>query len=169
MVNGNLEGSKCIELVRHDIFLSTDINKVNIYDIESFKYIDKLDIQLLEDTESREPNEIIAIQKCQNDEYIAVISGKKLIGNEEKINQLFVFRYVEGSNPVKFEKVNRVVLKEMSEFKQTCMNFHFENIKDTKERSKIIFAKKNQIFSLDFIKTEIKVIYQFKLNYEMLR
>ena len=54
----------------------------------------RLDITLLEDTQAREPNEIIAIQKCQNDEYIAVISGKRLIGNEEKINQLFVFRYV---------------------------------------------------------------------------
>jgi hypothetical protein len=124
---------------------------------------------LLEDTQAREPNEIIAIQKCQNDEYIAVISGKRLIGNEEKINQLFVFRYVEGSNPAKFEKVTRVLLKEMPEFTQTCMNFHFENIKDTKERSKIIFAKKNQIFSLDFMRTKISILYQFKENYEMLR
>ena len=59
-----------------------------------------------------------------------------------------MFRYVEGSgvkkgDTVKFEKVTRVVLKDMPEFKQTCMNFHFENIKGTKERSKIIFAKKN--------------------------
>ena len=47
----------------------------------------------------------------------------------------------------------------MPEFKQTCMNFHFENIKDTKERSNIIFAKKNQIFSLDFVKTEVSILY----------
>ena len=89
-----MEGSKCLELVRHDIFLCTNIDKVNIYHIESFKPMGRLDITLLEDTQAREPNEIIAIQKCQNDEYIAVISGKRLIGNEEKINQLFVFRYV---------------------------------------------------------------------------
>lgn len=61
VVSENLEGSKCLELVRHDIFLCTNIDKVNIYDIESFKYLGRLDIQLLEDTEAREPNEIIAI------------------------------------------------------------------------------------------------------------
>ena len=91
VVSENLEGSKCLELVRHDMFLCTQIDKVNQYSLDndpkmSFKFIDKLDIQLLEDKEAREPNEIIAIQTCQNEEYIAVISGKRLIGNEEKIN-----------------------------------------------------------------------------------
>lgn len=86
VVSENLEGSQCLELVRHDIFLCTNIDKVNVYHIESFDHLDRLDIQLLEDTEAREPNEIIGIQKCQNDEYIAVISGKRLVGNEEKIN-----------------------------------------------------------------------------------
>lgn len=61
MVNENLEGSKCLELVRHDIFLCTNIDKVNIYHCESFDYLGKLDITLLEDTEAREPNQVIAI------------------------------------------------------------------------------------------------------------
>lgn len=42
-----------------------------------------------------------------------MISGKRLVGNEEKINQLFVFRYVEGSDPIRFDLVNRVILKDM--------------------------------------------------------
>lgn len=106
MVEENLEGSKCLELVKHDMFLCTNIDKVNQYSLDNqtpYKFIDKLDITLLEDKDAREPNEIIAIQTCQNEEYIAVISGKRLIGNEEKINQLFVFRYIKDSVPARFK------------------------------------------------------------------
>lgn len=118
MVEENLDGSKCLELEKHDMFICTNIDKVNMYDIDTFKWKSDLEINLLEDTESREPNEIIALQKCQNEKYIAVISGKKLIGNEEKINQLFIFKYVEGSRdiaedtPSKFALVKRIHLKD---------------------------------------------------------
>jgi hypothetical protein len=53
---------------------------------------------------TREPNEIIAMNKCQNEEYLAIISGKNLIAAEQKINQLFVFkRKEEDDGSVTFE------------------------------------------------------------------
>lgn len=165
MVEENLEGSKCLELVKHDMFLCTNIDKVNQYSLDNqtpYKFIDKLDITLLEDKDAREPNEIIAIQTCQNEEYIAVISGKRLIGNEEKINQLFVFRYIKDSVPARFKQEYRIILKDKPEFKNTCMQFFFENVRGTKDRTNIIFVKKDQIFSLDFINDRINTVYKFR-------
>ena len=37
-------------------------------------------------TETREPNEVIALAACQNEEYLGIISGKNLIMNEQKTN-----------------------------------------------------------------------------------
>jgi len=36
--------------------------------------------------DTREPNEVIAMTKCQNEQYLAVITGKNLIMNEQKAN-----------------------------------------------------------------------------------
>jgi hypothetical protein len=46
---------------------------------------DQIKIDLLV-SESREPNQIIALKKSSNEEFIAVISGKKLIMDEIKAN-----------------------------------------------------------------------------------
>jgi hypothetical protein len=51
------------------------------YDSNTFELMDILPIGLLPSV-TREPNEVIAIQKCQNEQYLAVISGKNLIMNE---------------------------------------------------------------------------------------
>jgi hypothetical protein len=36
------------------------------------------------------------MQKCQNEEYLAVVSGKILIMNEQMTNQLFIFKRPRG-------------------------------------------------------------------------
>ena len=73
----NLERSKALELPSLNMFIVTKIDKVIIYDSETFEYYSELPIKLLP-TETREINEIISITSCAKDEYIAVISGKNL-------------------------------------------------------------------------------------------
>lgn len=75
------------------------------------------------------------MQKCQNEEYLAIISGKNLIAAEQKINQLFVFKRKEkddGTN--EFEQCGWVVLKDIPMFTQVSMDFHFKVEKGTTER-----------------------------------
>ena len=79
--NDNLEGSKGLEFPSMKLFLISKIDRIMIYDSSNYQYIDEIPITLLK-TETREPNEVIAMQKCQNDEYLAIISGKNLIANE---------------------------------------------------------------------------------------
>ena len=81
----NMEGSKGIEFARLGLFLISKVDKALLYDSSSFRHLAQIPIKLLK-SETREPNEIIAMQKCQNEEYLAVISGKNLIAGEQKIN-----------------------------------------------------------------------------------
>jgi hypothetical protein len=59
----NLEGAKALELKSMDVFLCSNIDKVVIYDSLSFQHVGDIPITLLK-TETREPNQVIAIQKC---------------------------------------------------------------------------------------------------------
>lgn len=148
----NLEGSKGLEFGSSGIFLVTKTNKVMLYSVDTYAPVGTIKIDLLESKE-REPNEIIAMQKCQNEEYLAIISGKNLIAAEQKINQLFVYRKIVGSdgNP-NFERCGWIKLKDMEYFQQVSMDFHFKN-KEGLERNEILFAKIDQVFLLNF-KTE---------------
>ena len=56
----NLEGSIGLELQKHGAFLCTKIDRVLVYDSINFKHIGEIPIKLLK-TETREPNEIIAL------------------------------------------------------------------------------------------------------------
>jgi hypothetical protein len=100
--------------------------------------------------------------KSQDEEYLAVISGKILIMNEQKTNQLFIFKKEKGQNGAieKYNQVNKVVLKEIEFFKQVCMKFHFKpalnGVTDT-----IIFAKIDCIFEMNFKTDVINTIFQF--------
>lgn len=58
--NDNLEGSIGLELQKHGAFLCTKIDRVLVYDSINFKHIGEIPIKLLK-TETREPNEIIAL------------------------------------------------------------------------------------------------------------
>lgn len=64
-----------------------------MYDINTYEELGELPISLLK-ADTREPNQVIAIQKSQDESLLAVISGKLLIKNEQKINQLFIFKKV---------------------------------------------------------------------------
>lgn len=58
---------------------------ISLYDSTDFQFVWSLPITLLESTE-REPNEVLTVTKCQNEEYLAVLSGKNLIMAEQKVN-----------------------------------------------------------------------------------
>jgi hypothetical protein len=77
----NLEGARALEIKSMNVFLCSKIDKVCIYDSLTFEHLGDIPITLLK-TETREPNQVIGIKTCQNEQYLAVISGKNLIANE---------------------------------------------------------------------------------------
>lgn len=69
--------------------------------------------------------------------------------NEQKTNQLFIFKKIQGSN--KFEQLKRVVVRDMPIFTKVCMNFHFKNTNDKEKKDTIIFCKQDEIFEMNFM------------------
>lgn len=165
----NLENSIGLELNTMDAYLVAKIDTVTMYDVDSFEGVDTIPIQLMK-ADTREPNQVIAMQKCPNEEYLAIISGKILIMNEQQTNQLFIFKRVRENNPKvkdKFVLHKRIVLREIDIFKKVCMSYHFKT-SNTKNAimDTIIFCKQDCIFELNF-ETEdkdamIKVVYTFE-------
>lgn len=86
----NLEGSMSIELLTMNAFIITKVDRMIMYDVDTFQACGEIPIKLLP-ANSREPNEIIGIQKSDDEMWLAVISGKNLIMNEQSQNQLFIF------------------------------------------------------------------------------
>ena len=50
-----------------------------------------MNIKLIKST-TRERIEVLGIQKCQNEKYLAIVSGKKLIRNESMFSQLLIYQ-----------------------------------------------------------------------------
>ena len=96
---------------------------------------------------------------------MAIISGKNLIMNEQKINQCFVYKRVpSGETGVRdsFDLHKRLILYTREEFKQVSMQYYFVN-SDSKgtQRDSILFAKIDQIFTLNFETDQVTTIYKF--------
>lgn len=74
-----------------------------------------------------------------------MISGKNLIMNEQKPNQLFIFKRVRDPDPLKIDKftlIKRIIIKDIQMFNKVSMSFHFKNQKQSsKDPTEIIFAK----------------------------
>ena len=81
--NSNLEGAISVELTKYKVFLVSNIDKVLMYDCDNFKQVGSLPIALLV-TETREPNEVIGITYSQDQKWLAIISGKNLVMDEQK-------------------------------------------------------------------------------------
>jgi hypothetical protein len=79
--NINLEGSQAIEIDSLDMIIATCIDKLILFENGTYQTLGEIAIPLLK-TESREPNEIIGIQKSEDEQYLAIISGKNLIMDE---------------------------------------------------------------------------------------
>jgi hypothetical protein len=78
IVSENLEGAKALEFTNNNTFVLFKLDKLWVFDSTTFQKIEEIPITLMESVE-REPNEILAIQKCPKQEYLAVITGKNLI------------------------------------------------------------------------------------------
>ena len=89
----DFEGSRALEIGSSNVFLVTKTDKILMYDCLSFKLCGSIPITLLP-TETREPNEIIGMEKSPCENWLAVVSGKNLVMNEQKQNQLFIFKRV---------------------------------------------------------------------------
>lgn len=156
----NLEGSKGLDLPKMRAYLCTNIDRVFIYDSDSFQRIGQIPIQLLK-TESREPNQIIAMQKSSCEEYLAVVGGKNLIMKQQKVNQIFIFKKL-AMGERNYEKTHRVVVKDIPIFNKVCMQFHFQQPPSGGEVEKLIFVKQDQVLTLNFRTEEIETICTFK-------
>ena len=86
--------------------------------------------------------------------------------NEQKTNQLFVFKKtpgIDGGHP-EFVLHKRVVLKDLEIFKQVCMNFHFKA--NCPNMDTIIFTKVDQIFELNYMTEDITTIHTFSTPFK---
>ena len=137
-------------------FIITKLDRIIVYDSETFQVKTVYKVPLFEST-SREPNEIISIQTCENESYLAVISGKNLIKDEQFPNQLFVFKIEKDreAGSIAFDLINRVILKDIEIFSFVSMDFFFKIKEGQLEKDTIIFAKKDQIFELNFITQKV--------------
>ena len=78
--DADFSGSKGIELRTMNTFLVTKVDQVLMFDSFTFKQCGEIPIKLL-DSDTREANEVIGIQKSKCENWIAIVSGKNLIRN----------------------------------------------------------------------------------------
>ena len=80
-----MEGSFGLNLITVDAFLITDIDKIIIYDANNFNIVNTIPIKLFV-SETREPTQVIGMTISKCEKWLAVISGKNLIKNEQALN-----------------------------------------------------------------------------------
>jgi hypothetical protein len=76
--DNNYEGSKSLEIVTSNLVLVSKTDQVVMYDNEYYTIVGEIPITLLK-TETREPNEVIGMQKSADENWLAIISGKNLV------------------------------------------------------------------------------------------
>jgi hypothetical protein len=81
----NYEGAKSLEIASSNMVLVSQIDKVITYDNETYAPVGSIPITLLK-TETREANEVIGMRKSKDEDWLAIISGKNLIMDEQKQN-----------------------------------------------------------------------------------
>jgi hypothetical protein len=70
-----------MELPSINSYVVSQIDKIIMFNSNNFMAYDEIPIKLLK-AETREPNQVIAMQTSKNDEFVAIISGRILIMNE---------------------------------------------------------------------------------------
>lgn len=146
MADENLEGAFGVSLPTLNAFLVAKVDRITVHDSGHFGQINTIPIKLMV-TETREPNQVIGMTKSKCDKWLAVISGKHLIMNEQAQNQLFILKMVKDENGVNFEQVERIVVKDMPFFSGVCMQYYFKDFTD--EPEELLFCKLTEIFALN--------------------
>ena len=117
--DGNFECSQGIEIMTSNQILVSTTDKVMILDNETYEQVGTLPVTLLK-TETREPNMVIGIQKSVDEEFVAVVTGKNLVMDEQKQNQLYVFTRQKRINDFTYDDyslVRKIVIKDIKHFK----------------------------------------------------
>ena len=148
-------------------FIISKIDIIRFFDVDSFEELKECQINIpLFKSEEREPNEIIGMQVSKNQDLICIISGKNLIMNEQKPNQLFVFKrekdFNKGGRDL-FKLLKRIVIKDNPFFAKICMQFHVKNVNFNILPNTIIFAKPTHIFELNYETEETKILCEFEV------
>ena len=87
------------------------------------------------------------MQKSPCENYIAIITGKNLVKEENQALQLFVFKKVVNLNVAdaqdNFTLVKRMIIKDRTDdyFTRICMEYHFKIVSGNKEPQILLFAK----------------------------
>jgi hypothetical protein len=81
----NLEGSKALEIASSNLIFVSNKDELLIFSNLSLTPGGEIKIPLLA-SESREPNEIIGMQKSRDEKFFAVVTGKNLVMSEQKQN-----------------------------------------------------------------------------------
>tara|TARA_B110000285_G_C15117245_1_gene614851 strand:+ start:1192 stop:1995 length:804 start_codon:yes stop_codon:yes gene_type:complete len=136
------------------------MDRISIYSSDSFQEINEVPIIVVPST-TREQNEIICMQKSDDEKYLAVIAGKNLVMNEQKHNQLFIF--IKGDKKsTEFKQHTKLSVSSMSFFDNVCTVFYFKNDPMAKKINTIIFSKKDSIFEMNFDTKKTNTLYKFK-------
>ena len=87
VIKGNFDGSTGLAIESMNAFLIGKSDEVRFFDINTYKEIKEnmITIPLIKSV-TREPAEIISMQISEDENTLAVISGKNLIMNEQSIN-----------------------------------------------------------------------------------
>ena len=78
-----------------------------MFDCDTYQPCGEIPIKLLP-TETREPNEIIGMAKSKCENYFAFVSGKNLVKNEQKQNQLFIFKRVKSKSDFSYDTFEQI-------------------------------------------------------------
>lgn len=65
-----------------DAFIVAHLDSVTLYNVDTFKKISKLPINLIK-SDTREDNKVIFMGKREDLQYISIIAGQQLVMNED--------------------------------------------------------------------------------------
>ena len=95
-----------------------------------------------------------------------MITGKNLVRNETKANQLFLYS-VESNTDGSFRCLDfkkRILVKEIDKFDKVCTQYFFEEpegMPDSAERTHMIFVSKFEIFRLNLQDETLDQLFEF--------
>ena len=170
VVEADLDGSRGLPVDSMNAFLVSQIDVVKFYNIDTFKEIEecKIKIRLIpKKDDERERNEIITMQISSCQKMLAIISGKNLIMNEQRTNQLFIFKRTKNIDPTKmdlFKEVHKIDMRKIPQLNKISMKFYFKNTKSDKEPHEIIFAKQDSIVVLNTETQECFLVVRFNVS-----
>ena len=144
IVDENFNKSYPLEVEIINSFLVSKNDKIMLFNSDTYAITNEFKIKIHEST-TREQNQILSMKMCEDEEYLAIISGKLLIKNEQQPNQLDIF-IRDGKD---FLHKSTLDLYSIKEFIFVAMDFYFmtTNTKDivadptSVKKTHLIFAK----------------------------